>query len=67
MGYSLSLEFVIEIGSSLGLSGGCMERKVDSSSVELVRGLVVITVLGADAVAVIEVVARASALISGVR
>ena len=44
-----------------------MERKVDIYSVEFDEGLVGIPTLGADAVAVAEVVAHASSLISGVR
>ena len=44
-----------------------MYRKFDSYSVEFDRGFVGLLALGADAVAVAEVGAHASVLISGVR
>ena len=71
---SLDVESGIEIGHSFGLSGGCVEIKIEVSSgeservdsgvrVDMVEGLLA---LGADAVAVAEVVARASAIRPGV-
>ena len=61
------MEFGNEVGYSLGLLGGFVERKVDGSSVEFDRGIVGLPTLGADSVLVAVVVAHASALISGVR
>ena len=66
MGKSLFVEYVIKVGSYLGLSCGCVERKFDVSSVGFDRGGSGLLVLGSDAVEVAVVVARASALRSGV-
>ena len=60
------MESVFEVGYSLGFSGGYVERKSDSSSVAFDVWFVGMLVLGAYAVAVAAVVARASALRSGV-
>ena len=67
MGESFGVEFVVEVGSYLGFSGGYMDRKVDGSSVEFYRGLVVLTTLGSNAVAGAGVVSRVSDLRSEVR
>ena len=67
LGESLGVDFLIEVGSSLVLSGGGVERKFDGSSVEIDRGFVGNLLLGAYAVAVSAVLARASALSSRVR
>ena len=61
------MEFLNEQGSSLGLLVGCVDIKLDGSSVEFDRGFVGILVLAADAVAVAYIVERASDLSSGVR
>ena len=53
--------------SAIDLSCGCVERKVGGSSVKFDRGIVGLPMLGAYAVTLVEVVARASDLISGVR
>ena len=67
LGESLGVDFLIEVGYSLGLSGGGVERKFDGSSVEFDKGSLGILALGAYTVVVAAVVARASALSSGVR
>ena len=67
MGESIGVEFGIEVGSYLGLSGGYGERKVDGYSLEFDRGIVGLTLLGTDAVAVAAISVQASALISGMR
>ena len=55
----------VEVGSSLGLSGGCVDIKIGGYSVEFDRWVVGLPTLCKNAVAVVA--ARASALISGVR
>ena len=59
--------FSIEVGSSLGLSGVCLYRKVDGSSVELDRLDVGLPVLVSDVVSMAAVAARAYVLRSGVK
>ena len=66
LGESLGVEFLPEVGSSLGLSVGCVEIKLDGSSVEFDMGFVGLLTLGTDAVVAEAVGARNSALISGV-
>ena len=59
--------FSIEVGSSLGLSGVCLYRKVDGSSVELDRLDVGLPVLVSDVVSMAAVSVRAYVLRSGVK
>ena len=64
---SLGVEFGIVVEYSLCLSFGCVERKVDGSSVKFYTGIVGMPVLGADAVSVAVVLVRYSTLRSEVR
>ena len=67
MGELLGVEFGIQVVSSLGMSGGYVERKLYGSSVEFDRGIVGMIAFVSDAVAVAAVVALASAIRPGVR